>query len=62
MAEIPPPEYETYLLLILSGQVPQEDVPRLLQENPAFAEWYRGQMIHGHRRRPPLTMQLLGAA
>ena len=62
MAEIAPGEYETYLLLILSGQILQEDVPKLLWENPAFAEWYRGQMIHGHHRKPWLVMQLLSAA
>jgi hypothetical protein len=41
LASIQLHEYETYILLILSGQIPQEDVPRLLADNPDFARWYR---------------------
>lgn len=36
--------FETYESLILSEQVPHEDVPALLDRNPDFAAWYRGRM------------------
>ena len=41
MTSIQPHEYETYRLLILSGQISDEEVPKLLAENPDFARWYR---------------------
>lgn len=41
MPNITPDLFQTYLELIRSGQIPQEDVPKLLQENPEFAKWYR---------------------
>lgn len=34
-------EFETYETIILSGQMPQEDAPKFMQENPEFARWYR---------------------
>jgi hypothetical protein len=36
--------FEKYEALILSGQIAQEDVPRLLQDNGAFDTWYRQRM------------------
>ena len=41
--EIGPDQYEVYKAIILSGQIPQEDVPSLLADNPKFAEWYKKQ-------------------
>ena len=38
---ITPQRYEVYESAILSGQVPHRDVPKLLGDQPAFAEWYR---------------------
>ena len=32
--------YEAMEQAILSGQVPAEDVPALMTNNPAFAVWY----------------------
>jgi hypothetical protein len=48
LASIEVHDYETYLLLILSGQIPQEDVPQLLAENPDFARWYRERQGVNH--------------
>jgi hypothetical protein len=36
--------FEAYEICILSGQVPQERVPDLLEENPDFAAWYKIRM------------------
>jgi hypothetical protein len=44
MAEIAAEAFETWEALILSGQIPQEDVPNLLSDNPAFAAWYGGRL------------------
>ncbi|HEU0016960.1 MAG TPA: hypothetical protein VFQ31_01165 [Methyloceanibacter sp.] len=35
--------YENMRILILTGQIPQEDVPKIMAENPDFAEWYKQQ-------------------
>jgi hypothetical protein len=32
-------DFELLLAVILSGQVPQEDVPALVASVPGFAEW-----------------------
>lgn len=34
-------EFELYEACILSGQIDQADVPKLLAENPEFDAWYR---------------------
>ena len=33
-------DFELYEAVILSGQMPQERVPRFLEENLEFAKWY----------------------
>lgn len=33
-------KYETYETLIKTGQIPQHEVPKLMEENPDFKEWY----------------------
>ena len=35
------PLFEALAACIRTGQVPQEDVPKLLAANPEFAEWYK---------------------
>jgi len=35
--------YENMRILILTGQIPQEDVPKIMAENPDFAELYKQQ-------------------
>jgi hypothetical protein len=35
--------YENMRVLILTGQIPQEDVPKIMSENSDFAEWYKQQ-------------------
>ena len=52
---IQPQHFETYEALILSGQIVQEDVPALLKNNRAFAEWYhrRAQARRGEPSRKP---------
>ena len=37
-------QFEAYEIIILTGQVGHEEVPKLLDENPAFAEWYRARI------------------
>jgi hypothetical protein len=39
--EIIPENFEIYRDLILSGQIEQTEVPKLMDDNPAFAMWYR---------------------
>ena len=41
VSPIAPADFEAYEALILSGQVPHEDAPAFLDNDPAFAEWYR---------------------
>jgi hypothetical protein len=41
--------FEAYESCILTGQVPQEEVPRLLTENPDFAAWYRNRIAARRR-------------
>lgn len=36
-------EYETWEAMILSDQVPADEVAKLLEANPAFAVWYRAR-------------------
>lgn len=45
--EIESKDFETFRSIILSDQIPHEDVPRLLEDNPAFSEWYKEQRV-GH--------------
>lgn len=33
--------FEALAACIRTGQIPQEDVPKLLEANPEFAEWYK---------------------
>lgn len=47
---IRPKDFLNYEACILSGQVPMENVPKLLDENPEFQKWYLAR----HRaQRPP---------
>ncbi len=39
--KIEPDKYELYLQVIRTGQMPDQDVPKVLEENPDFAKWYR---------------------
>lgn len=41
MTSIPRDKFELYEAAILSDQVPAADVVALMNDNPAFAEWYR---------------------
>lgn len=34
-------EFELYEACIKTGQIEQSEVPKLLEENPEFAEWYK---------------------
>jgi len=46
---IPPRQYRLYADLILSGDLPQRDVPQLLEDEPEFAAWYREhRMLPAH--------------
>jgi phage anti-repressor protein len=38
---IQPDQYETWEAMILSDQVPADELAQLLEANPDFAEWYR---------------------
>jgi hypothetical protein len=33
-------EFEAYAAIIRSGQMPDVDVPRFMEENPEFKRWY----------------------
>lgn len=33
--------FTDYEIAILGGQIPQEDVPKIMEENPEFASYYR---------------------
>ncbi len=44
--EITPENFAIYRDMILSGQIEQHEVPKLLNENPAFAMWYRMKDRH----------------
>lgn len=37
-------EFELYEACILTGQIEQRDVPKLLAENPEFEAWYKERM------------------
>jgi len=52
MGGIQPHEFETFWLLIQSGQIPDEEVPRLLADNPEFARWYRERQALHHAEAP----------
>ena len=41
MGDLQPHDFETWRILILTGQIPDEEVPKLLADNPDFARWYR---------------------
>ena len=47
---IPPRQYQLYADFILSGDIKQEKVPQLLEDEPDFADWYRA-----HRGLPPAS-------
>ncbi|WP_157783646.1 hypothetical protein [Bradyrhizobium liaoningense] len=34
-------DFVTYEEIVLSEQIPQQDLPRFFAENPEFAKWYR---------------------
>ena len=38
---ITPDQYETWEVMILSDQVPADELAQLLEANPGFAAWYR---------------------
>ena len=38
--QINPAQFDAYRLLILTEQIPQESVSKLLEENPEFKAWY----------------------
>jgi hypothetical protein len=38
-------KFELYETCILTEQVPQHDVPKLLAENPEFDVWYRTRLL-----------------
>ena len=38
-------EFELYEECIHTGQVDQRDVPKLLAENPDFADWYSNRVV-----------------
>jgi hypothetical protein len=42
--QIKPADYPKWLEIIRSEQIPSHKVPRLLKDNPAFAEWWREKM------------------
>lgn len=44
-------QFEIYESCILSGQVEQSDVPKLLSENPGFAAWYRERITDRDRAK-----------
>lgn len=48
--------FETYEILILSGQVPDDDIQALLRENPDFAKWYRARALQAAGTRPGRSM------
>jgi len=39
-------QFEAFEAIILSDQMPPEDVPRFLNDNPDFAEWYKERMAN----------------
>lgn len=43
--EIPQEKFELYEQIIKSDQIPHQDVPKLLERNPTFAEWYKARMV-----------------
>lgn len=42
-SELDPEQFAAYEAVILTGQMPAEAVPKFLQDNPAFAAWYRAR-------------------
>lgn len=40
---ITPDQYETWEAMILSDQVPADQLAQLLEGNPGFADWYRAR-------------------
>lgn len=52
-APIAADQFETWETLILSEQIPAEDVPALLAENPGFAAWYRPRAEARIARKEP---------
>lgn len=51
--EIPEDKFELYEACIISGQVPDEDVPELLAANPKFEAWYRKRIQLSAARAAP---------
>lgn len=43
---IPPSKYELYRSLILSGQIEQYEVPKIMAFNPHFKAWYLSKSEH----------------
>lgn len=43
-------KFEVYETCILCGQVPHEDVPRLMSENKKFFEWHSDRRSLSHFR------------
>ncbi len=43
MLAIPSCEFEAYEAIIKSGQMPDDEVPKFLEENQEFKAWYSGR-------------------
>lgn len=52
MSDILQDQFELYEQCILSGQVPQEDVPALLNANPEFAKFYLENLRNRTKEAP----------
>ena len=42
---IAPSDFEIWAALIRSDQLPQQNVPAILESNPAFARWYSEEYL-----------------
>jgi len=51
MGQIPAAEWETYEVLILTGQVAELEIVYLMRDNPEFAEWYRERAKERFQRK-----------
>ncbi|WP_296741359.1 hypothetical protein [Mesorhizobium sp.] len=60
MTAIPREQFLNYETLILTEQMPAARVRSLLDENPDFAEWYRGRVEA--RRRASLDAERRSSA
>lgn len=42
--KIEPEQFELYAAIIRSGQMEHSEVPKFMEENPEFAEWYKEKL------------------